>query len=224
MLNAAGTCEVVHEPFSSEQHFHRICLENPLFAEKYLQEFRLKEIFLRRNTKKYGEVNSALRRVVKDLKKILPKTPTIHIVRNGYDVVSSILNRKTFTGDDKFYRNLVPHESTISKEDWNGFSRFEKICFMWAEENRWLSENCDVTVKFENLIDDYEYFYQHICLPTKIDVNREVWCQHTKSRVNKNKNYEDINNPTEWTTRQHEIFNRICGNEMKRYGYKEYKI
>ena len=219
MLNSSGEAQVLHEPIVSEQYFHRLALENKNYSYNYVSEFRLKEIYLRKTEKIYGEVNSALRRNVKDIKSILPNTTVVHIIRNGYNVVSSVLNRKTLTEDDWCYRNMVPDASIISECEWSKFSRFEKICFMWSEENRWLSENCDVSAKFETLLEDYEYFIKIIANVVDINVSKESWEYFLKKKINPNSSYYDKNKPENWTQEQHDSFSRLCGGEMARYGY-----
>tara|TARA_R100001244_G_scaffold131689_2_gene105471 strand:- start:9482 stop:10237 length:756 start_codon:yes stop_codon:yes gene_type:complete len=221
ILNASGEAQVVHEPIRSEQYFHRLALEYPEFSRNYINRFRLKEIFLRKdnNKKKYGEVNGALRRCVKDLKVSLPNVPVIHIVRDGRDLVSSILNRHTFTESDSIYGSMVPHESIIPSNVWLNMTRFEKICFIWSEENRWLSEVCDVTVQFEKLIHDYDYFQYNIGDRVGLKVDRETWAFHTKKKINQNEGYRTENKPERWTEEQNLMFERICGDQMEKYGY-----
>lgn len=220
MLDQSSEAQVVHEPVDSEQYFHRLALEDPEFSCKYVSNFRLKDVYLRKRAKRYGEVNSALRRNVKEIKHCLPKTPIVHVVRDGYDVVSSVLNRKTLTDKDWCYNTMIPHSSIISRDEWLNFSRFEKICFMWAEENRWLSEVCDVSAEFERLIDDYDYFSQMISDVVGIRVTEERWSYFLKKKINPNVSYDKNNSPRNWTAEQHKQFERICGNEMMKYGYK----
>ena len=219
ILNSSGESQVAHEPMIGEQYYHRLSIENPNYSYNYISNFRLKEIYLRKTKKRYGEVNSALRRNVKDIKRILPKTTVIQIIRNGYDVVSSILNRKTFTKNDRYYWTMIPDASIIPEREWSKLSRFEKICFMWAEENRWLSENCDVSAKFETLIEDYEYFTETVANVVGISVSKESWEYYVNKNINPNSSYYDENKPENWTKEQHDSFNRICGSEMARYGY-----
>lgn len=221
LLNESVGVEVDHEPIHREQFFHRFALEDPLGSQSYISDFRLKEISLRKNKGvRYGEVNGALRRHVRDIKNILPEAPVIHLVRNGYDVVSSILNRASFTDEDQVYGTMIPHDSIISRDKWLKFSRFEKICFMWAEENRWLSECCDVTANFESLISDYEYFREKLAGPLDIEIPESLWRKHVGEKVNVNRVYESENSPDNWTEAQHQAFQRICGTEMRKYGYQ----
>lgn len=220
LLNDADAVQVMHEPVFGEQYFHRRSMEDPGFSSSYVNDFRLKEIYLRKRSVKYGEVNSAIRRNTKDFKLALPNVPLIHVVRNGYNVVSSILNRKSLTEDDDFYSGMVPHSSIICKEQWCAFSRFEKICFMWAEENRWLSESCDVTATFEGLIEDYDYFKKMISDIVGVEVSEERWAYYLRKKINPNLCYDKKNSPENWTLEQHIQFEKICGTEMKKYGYK----
>jgi hypothetical protein len=106
MLNSIQGCCVEHEPVPNEQFFHRKCFEDPDSSDKYVKDFRLKEIYFRIKNmpvSRYGEVNGALRRNIKEIKETLPGTRIVHIVRDGRGVVSSILNRDTLTNKDTNY-------------------------------------------------------------------------------------------------------------------------
>ncbi|MDV3503090.1 sulfotransferase [Marinobacter sp. M-5] len=222
LLNECIGVQVEHEPIHREQYWHRLALENPVNSHAYISRFRIKEIFLRKKRGlRYGEVNGALRRHVKDIRCLVPDAPVIHLVRNGYDVVSSIMNRATFTKLDWAYRDMIPHSSIVNKDQWVKFSRFEKICFMWSEENRWLNECCETTVNFEDLINDYTYFNEKFASVLGMEIEESHWRKHVERKINANRVCESANTPENWTEEQHEAFQRICGNEMRKYGYTQ---
>ena len=94
----------------------------------------------KKNCKIYGEVNGGLRRNIKELKELLPNMRIIHIVRNGKETISSVLNRNTLLKGDAYY-NLQPSCCIIDKKKWTHFTRFEKIAFLWDKSKYKYSKN-----------------------------------------------------------------------------------
>jgi hypothetical protein len=224
MLNSIGNYYIEHEPVPNEQYFHRRCLEDPLFSYKYINEFRLKEIYFRikrKSVERYGEVNGALRRNIKDIKNLLGNCSVVQIVRDGRNVVSSVLNRRTFTENDKSYYNMIPDDTVVSKKEWKSFDRFQKIAFMWSAENAYMRKNCDFTVKFEDLIQCYELAQEKLFKPLEIPVDYETWSNFIGQKMNARKDNDDKYKYENWADYQKDFFDKICGNEMRYYGYYE---
>lgn len=220
MLNKVNGLNVRHEPVPKEQLHHRYSLENPTYSASYVNKFRMKEIFLRQEDYPYGEVNSAIRRFVPQIKSYMPNVPVVHIVRNGKDVVSSILNRASLTERDPVYYGLSPHDSIIASQKWNEMNRFEKICFLWNEENKWLSQVADVTVRFEDIISNYETFDRKLCQVIGVEVPESLWLSECAVTINKNKSYLESNKSENWTDEQKNSFKRLCQDQMNAHGYK----
>ena len=222
MLNNINSAYVVHEPLFQETKYHRLAMENPKFSRDFLENFRLKEIFYRiekKNCKIYGEVNGGLRRNIKELKELLPNMQIIHIVRNGKETISSMLNRNTLLKGDTYY-NLKPSPCIIDKKKWSQFTRFEKITFLWSAENKYMRENSDLTVRFEDLISDYTYFKKNLLEIINLEIDYNTWKESVKTKVNPNKNINNATKFSEWSYDQKEFFNLYCSDEMKQYGYE----
>ena len=221
LLNKAPNALVVHEPFI-ESIPHQDVFNDPRKAEEYIQKFRKKEIYLRvRNydIETYGEVNSFLRRHCQALKHGLPKATLIHLVRDGRAVVRSMYSRNTMLPNDYNTKRIRPREDDPWKDEWHKMSRFEKLCWYWAVENKYLRECIGKTVQFEKLVTDYDYFKKNLLKPLKLDIPEEMW----KSEVNKPKNVTTtykLPHWKEWDQKKKEAFERICGDEMKKCGYK----
>ncbi|MCF8078551.1 MAG: sulfotransferase [Desulfobacterales bacterium] len=223
MLNSLHGFYVEHEPVVREQYSHRLALENPKFSFAYIKEFRLKEIYIRLKNRKgilrYGETNGAIRRNLKDIKYFLPECRLVQIVRDGRDTISSVLNRHTFTEKDKFYFTMIPHKSIIDNDKWASFNRFQKIASMWCIDNSYMRKNCDFTVRFEDLITDYEYAKFKLFEPLDIEINYAIWKNFVDQKMNPRGKNRSRFSYTSWTKEEKQFFWNECGNEMQIYGY-----
>ncbi len=222
MLNDINGAYVVHEPLFQETKYHRLAMEDSKFSRSFLEDFRLKETLYRiekNDCKRYGEVNSGLRRNIKELKELLPNMKIIHIVRNGKEVISSVLNRNTLLKGDAYY-NLKPSASIVDEKKWSTFTRFEKITFLWSAENKYMRENSDLTVRFEDLISDYTYFKKNLLEILDLEIDYNTWEKYVSTKVNINKNIKIDTAFDKWSNDQKEFFNLYCFDEMKRYNYK----
>ncbi len=221
LLNKSPNALVVHEPFD-EAIPHQNAYLNPISAEKYIRDFRMKEIYLRVHNLDidiYGEVNSYLRRHCKAIKKLIPNVKLIHLVRDGRDVVRSMYARMTMKPGVYSTRNIVPLEDDPWRSEWSRMSRFERLCWYWMIENKYLRECIDRFVRFEDIITDYNYFKRNVLDYINLNIPREVW----EHEVNKPKNITIVHKLphwSEWSSELMESFKRICGDEMKIYGYK----
>ena len=222
MLNYINGTYVVHEPLFQETKYHRLAMEDPKFSRTFLEDFRLKEIFYRlekNDCKRYGEVNGGLRRNIKELKELIPDMKIIHIVRNGKEIISSVLNRNTLLKGDVYY-NLQPSACIVNEKKWSNFTRFEKITFLWSIENKYMRENSDITVRFEDLISDYSYFKKNILDVLELELDYKIWEKFIRRKVNANKKIKVSTKFDEWSSNQKEFFNLYCSDEMKIYDYK----
>lgn len=221
MLNNVNGSYIVHEPLFQETKYHRLSMENPKFSYSFLKDFRLKEMVYRiekNNCNRYGEINSCLRRNIKELKELFPSMKIIHIVRDGRQIVSSVLNRNTFLKGDIYY-NLQPSSCIVDKQTWSKFNRFEKITYLWAAENKYMRENSDLTIRFEDIISNYKYFKKNILDILELELDYHTWERFTKKKINKTKQIKINTKFSEWSDKQKEFFKLHCSNEMKQYGY-----
>jgi len=220
ILNAAPRASVVHEPFI-EAGPHQEAFTDPLRAEEYISGFRKKEIWLRINKLDidvYGEVNSFLRRHCDVLKKAFPNAIFIHVVRDGRDVVRSMYSRETMMPGAYDTNRIYPREGDPWRDEWSNMSRFEKLCWYWMIENKYLRECVGNTVQFEKIITDYEYFDRKLLKPLNMRILKKFW----EEKINKPKNVTNhykLPHWREWNEKK-DVFNMICGKEMEKNGYK----
>ncbi|HSE84297.1 MAG TPA: sulfotransferase [Thermodesulfobacteriota bacterium] len=221
LLNEApGTC-VAHEPVIEDFRAHQEAFHSEESARNYIRHFRRKEIYLRVGKEAistYGEVNSVLRRHCNALREAFPNATFIHLIRDGRDVVRSMISRKTMTLWDDHTRHIYPTEGDPYRTKWSDMSRFERLCWYWQVENRYLRAFVEEKVRFEELITSYEYFKQNILYPLKLEISEDVWRKVMNVRKNVTEEYK-IPHWSQWDGVKLESFRKICGEEMIKNGY-----
>lgn len=221
LLDQVQRAYVVHEPVPEEQFYHAEALTHPEAALPYMRDFRLREMALRiktRNPAVYGEVNGALRRHVGALRRLIPQFHIVHLVRDGRDVVTSVMNRNALTPQDKIYGKFQPPADVIDASEWQSMDRFARLCWMWAHENAHLRENTEHRAKFEDITTSYERFKEQILNPLGLDLDKATWAGHSRKPLNatKVKRYPEYDG---WTDAEKHTFWHLCGKEMAVYGY-----
>lgn len=220
LLSKAPRALVVHEPFI-ESIPHQEAFHDPDRAMRYIEGFRKREIYVRVrkfDVDTYGEVNSFLRRHCLALKKVFPRAKLLHLVRDGRDVVRSMYSRETMMAGAYDTRMIYPR-SGAWRDKWSSMNRFERLCWYWMVENRYLRECIGRTVQFERILSSYEYFRENVLEPLGLKVSREVW----KRAVDRPKNVTEVYRLPHWSKWSDEMksaFERICGEEMEKCGYK----
>lgn len=197
LLNNDPKALVVHEPFI-EAIPHQEAFHDLRKAEDYILNFRKKEIYLgihNLNVEVYGEVNSFLRRHCYALKKAFPKVKLVHLVMDGRDVVRSVYARETMTPNAYDTRMIYPSKDDPFSSRWNKMSRFEKLCWYWMVENRFLRECIgDSPVQFEKIISDYNYFKETLLDTLGLDIPKGIW----EREVKKPRNITIKHKPPHW--------------------------
>lgn len=211
---------VFHEPFP-EAIPYQLAFKSAEAGYKYILEFRRKYIYLRiRNLDAtfYGEVNGYLRRHVKALKKTFPNATFIHLVRDGRDVVRSMYSRETMLPGAVGTRMIFPHKNDPYYGKWNTMSRFEKLCWYWTVENKYIRINIGKTVQFEKMLTNYKYFKKNVLEPLNLDISNTIWLEAKRQPKNISKTYK-LPYWTKWTFKMRQTFEQICGEEMSACGY-----
>jgi hypothetical protein len=171
--------------------------------------------------------------IIEPLYELFPDAVFIHVVRDGRKVVSSFFHKlKTEMYDDEsvgILRNWMenpkkyPEPPPEKKYWWNlppeQYSRFERICYHWAEINRTIAGSFrkiprknSWTVKLEDLTQKkavLKKFLSYFAVP---------WDEEY---------YEFVRTPQgvffpmdlKMTENEQRMFDRICGQTMKKLGY-----
>lgn len=143
LLDEAPESYVVHEPVWEDFPAYVDAFYSQKKAQWYIKYFRKKEIFLRVRDipcEIYGESNGVLRRHLLPLKKAFPHAIFFHLIRDGRDVVRSLMARHTMTPKDPITSKIHPLPDDPWYERWEKMDRFEKICWYWQVENKYLRE------------------------------------------------------------------------------------
>ena len=215
---------VEHEPVPVEQLAHKAAVCNEAISDKYIEKFRLKEIYSRVSKERpdiriYGEVNGALRRHIVPIRKYIPSVKLIHLVRDGRDVVRSVVSRGTFSGAHPVYYDFRPPIVDEYSERWEKLSEFEKACWLWQWENRYMRQHINQRARIEDITSSYTLFKRQILEPLDLHLERAAWKAQTQRPKNVSPKYT-LGSCDHWTLEQKDQFVHICGKEMQHYGYK----
>lgn len=166
----------------------------------------------------YGEVNSYLRYHVEALMKDWNVT-ILHLVRDGRDVVRSMMNRQTYTErDSKHSGRITPRPDDPWYEAWPTMDRFARLCWYWSATNEHLLRYRLSLIRFEDIISCFDKFENQVMRPINAYLPYEVWDQRRQQRRNVSEKPSFPKWPN-WTTIQQECFNEICGATMARLNY-----
>lgn len=222
LLNKAAEAYVVHEPIRADFVAYRHAFHDATVAERYIKRFRKKEMYLRaydRPITVYGEVNSVLRRHASALQQAFPDATLLHLVRDGRDVVRSMMARNTLLPDDPSTIGIRPVASDPWAEEWEKMDRFARLCWYWQVDNTYLRQTIGRTKQFEQILKSYDYFKSEILVPCGLKIPHSSWQQAVKKPSNATEQHQ-LPLWEAWSDAQQEIFLRICGDEMRKCGYE----
>lgn len=162
-----------------------------------------------------GEVTSDLRYHAEELRAAFPDAPIVHLVRDPRAVVRSIMDRLHYKDDSRGPRALRPSRAP---HVWDDLSRFEKVCWLWADGNRAARTGADLTVRIEDIASSQKA-YNRLLEALGLHPVREI--KHRRSFRPRYNTTKSRRFPPweEWSTQQIDDFARICGEEMALSGY-----
>jgi hypothetical protein len=117
------------------------------------------------------------------------------------------------------YYDFQPPAVDEYTERWNELSEFEKICWLWQWENGYMRQHINQRARFEDIISSYTLFRNQILEPLGLALKESVWQVSIRQPENATKTYA-ISTWDDWMPAQQAQFIRICGQEMRAYGYE----
>ncbi len=213
--------QIEHEPNVNDYWSYTKVLFSEQHALDYLQEYRCKDILHRFNFEHlqvYGELNPFLVLHSAALQKLLPNAIYFHLLRDGRSVVRSLMAREILGDKDPLLKVIRPPQNDPYYGQWDTMSRFEKVCWKWQYENQILRQNIDNKIHFEQLINSYDYFKNHLLDLLNIEISEERWAYHIAQPKHATPRY-NIGHWKDWSNTQKKQFEKICGTEMELCGY-----
>jgi len=195
LLNQAKNATIYHEPLNDALPYS-VSTKSEAQAKNFAS---VRSRWIKAQAKKvgtpiFGEVNSFLRRTVPHFKGLLGPLLTFHLVRDGRDVVRSMVSRNVLGGD------------------------FTAVCRYWGTEVEYVSRYVKTAIRLEDLLSGYPSFRKHILEPTGIKLDEYTWTSMKKEKLNKCYEYT-IPSWDDWDAKQRTTFKLYCGKMMLKFGY-----
>jgi hypothetical protein len=212
---------ILHEPNVNDYYYYTQAIGNEAAARAYVDDYRRGEIYFRMRDYRfdsYGEVNCFLRRHCKAIKECLPEARCFHLVRDGRDVLRSLVSRETLAYNDPVAPLVHPPPGDPYYEQWSSMSRFQRLCWLWQADNSFIRASLDHTIQFELLVSDYDYFKSELLDYVGLELDSDTWQGFVGRRTNRTPLYRMPPWP-EWAPGEREDFERICGAEFVASGY-----
>ena len=171
---------------------------------------------------KLVDVNPWLRYGMGVVREVLGAPPCFQLVRDGRKVVSSMYRQKSYTPEEKSLPLLPDAPETLAA--WPGWSRFERLCWLWQRSVRGLLEQQIPTIRLETLLEDYDYLRRHLLEPGGLALDRAVWEGLRHRPLNRGRprlanllrgRAVDLR----WSDDHERRFQTICGETMAAVGY-----
>lgn len=205
---------IFHEPVKKD--FEEIVERNDGYIEE--RKERLYHRIKDEDFDIYGEVNSNLRYHAQPLSDYFSNATLIQNVRDGRDVVRSVMSRGHYTGDGIGHHSLRPEEEDPLYSRWGELTRFEKVCWLWRDAVEKAGKVCEHTVYYEKWTRDYHYFKDNILQATGTSIPEDLWADAMNTPDNETSEYA-IPHWKEWGPERVRAFKKICGEQMRVYGY-----
>lgn len=189
-------------------------------ARNYIRDYRLKDIFYRAadDIDIYAEINPYLRLHCLAIKEALPAAKLFHLIRDPRDVIRSIMTRATLEKKDPFNVLIRPPEDDPYHERWNNMTKFERLCWQWQYDNRFIRKHISHCVHFESMVADYEYFKETLLDFLGVEIPQDRWLRYVSRPINATQKHM-LPHWKGWDRQSMDSFNEICGQELAAYGY-----
>ena len=103
-------------------------------------------------------------------------------------------------------------------EQWKTMSRLEKLCWVWASDNRFIRSNVRHSIRFEFLLREFSYFRETVLDFLGLEMKESAWAAGVSSINNATPRYT-FPEFSDWNASEKRAFDSICAEEMAYYGY-----
>ncbi|MDP6908657.1 MAG: sulfotransferase, partial [Flavobacteriales bacterium] len=169
---------VMHEANVNDYWHYAKAMQSHNDASEYIKHYRLAEIYFRleeNSFSTYGEINPFLRRHCVAMAEALPNVKQFQIVRDPRNVLRSLMSRELFGRKDPMAKVIYPPKNDPYSEEWAQMNRFEKLCWLWTADNKFIRENTNHLVKFEDLRKDFDQFDQNVLQFLGLKMSADAW-------------------------------------------------
>jgi hypothetical protein len=169
------------------------------------------------------DANPFLRYGLPAIRAAFPDAPVYHLTRNGRKVIASMYQRTSYMPREK-KQPIVPFDPS-EYTCWQKGSRFEKLCWYWADTIRTLLDAQLPVLRLEDITTDFSILKKIFLQPCGIDLPEARWDAQRNRRVNTNRfhiKYMFRGRPQRlvWDEQKEEQFQTLCGEAMQRLGYR----
>lgn len=190
-----------------------------LYDELY---FGLSRKWFNRNKNKdwYVETNYHLFDATPLIRNVFPDALTIHIIRDGRQVVRSWLNRYRYITNDHITPFHLPGDP--AQELWNEWNPIQKLSWYWKTINQQATRlQPDLYIHFEDIFTaKNSAIFDILAAMPGIDYEADKVTQALKHRVNSTR-HDFFPKFEKWPEEWQQQFWEIAGDEMLNQGYIE---
>ena len=227
LLGQAEGATVLHEPVWLDYVALKGAYQSPRKAMAYISRYRRKKIHdlvqSDPDIHTYGETSFMLSFFAEALKTVAPNLQLLHLVRDGRDVVRSLINRGYYhpdtMADDMQYRSITPLPDSPYYERWDHMNQFERCCWRWMVTNAIIMRSASQVARFEEIMTDYDAFQEQMAGPLGLaTIDVATWEGAVKVKRNPSARIL-FPHWREWTAEQNAAFREIAGDVMEKVGY-----
>jgi hypothetical protein len=223
LAEAPGTT-ARHEHFV-DRHFTALSFyrpDHPALAARLAAERGALEAGLP-GVARFIDVNPWLRYGLDAAAAALGDPPVVHLARDGRKVVQSWWITKAYTRREKTVPFVPDDPATLAL--WEGWDRFERICWLWRETVRRLTDRGLPLLILEKAVADYGHLHERLLAPHGIPLDAERWDRFRSRRFNISRfKLKDLirGRPVRmaWGAEEERRFSAICGETMATLGYR----
>ena len=215
-----------HEYFGNREYWLASWYLGPKYSLPYLKNQKKR---IKVDKSLFVDTNSYLNSDIDSLKEIFDNPKLFHLVRNPKKVVPSLMTRR----DDKLMHKIPKSNNEII--EWIKMSKLEQVCTNWVETTEILLKHDLKVLKFEELTTNFDYLNTNLLAILNINISKKEYEKFKSRKINKTrgklyrfiyskikgKTYVDKNYTYEnFTIKEKNIFDKICGKTMRKLGYK----